>query len=308
MTCPKAAIFGENIVYRRATGKDYDDLIRVGHTDVNETNLSFVNRITSWAVGIPRKTGFAAYHVQEKCAIGFLSLVRHAMWLYSIRNLFTNSNFRKRGVATGLIDYASTMARKSGARKEFLDVPIDNFDAMKFYSKLGFKKTSDTSIVNIVGSTAGCARKFSFGSKNQLISLNASSRKEAMPLFGVYQRCMGREWTDYFETYSDNLINGFAQDHRRFFSREALTNESSDFYVLVYSRPPFSYAYLEAYNTSSSTILPLLGDLFGRLQRKRIAWINMRLFNMNGDDYRRSNLRNDAEFNQWQTLVMGRPI
>jgi len=305
------AILGENIIFRHATGKDINNFVNAGFAEVNEVNLSFVGRVFQAANGMPRQTGLVAYNVQEKCAIGFLSLVKHTKWLCSIRHLFTNPAFKKMGVATGLINYASIEAKKRGARKEFLDVLIDNFYAIDFFSKLGFKKASTTSIVNLRGSLASCARKFPLEHKNQLISLNTSSKKNFASHFSIYQRCMGHEWTDYFETDNNNLINGFAQDYRRFFSKEALINDSSDFLALVFKLPPFSSASLELYNTSSSTILPLLGDLFEKLQRKEISWINMRIFNMNSDDYSCAQLLNaraDSELAQWQTFIMGRSL
>lgn len=70
--------------------------------------------------------------------LGYISL-----WFVSeevhILNLACHPDFRRRGVATGLLAYSLSLSFQMGVRNAFLDVRESNQEALSLYQKYGFK-------------------------------------------------------------------------------------------------------------------------------------------------------------------------
>ena len=126
--------------------KDMPNLIDSGFPFSNIAfNYSLKERIFRAINLSPRQLSLVAFHTGKKRAIGFLSLVMHTKTLCSVRYIFTDPNFRKMGVATGLINYASILAKEKRAKRVFLTTDRIS-DATRLYQKLGFRKITEASV------------------------------------------------------------------------------------------------------------------------------------------------------------------
>jgi GNAT superfamily N-acetyltransferase len=60
---------------------------------------------------------------------------------YGSLGIVIRDEFQGMGIGSKLMDYLITLARREGLRKIRLTVLADNYRAIKFYEKFGFKKT-----------------------------------------------------------------------------------------------------------------------------------------------------------------------
>ena len=128
------------LLYRRATGSDTYDFDKSNFPFYREVmGLPLKKKLYDAIRSHPHETPLVAYNTKEKLAVGFVSIAKRTSRHYSIRHLWTNPNFRKTGIASGLLKYVFSGVKKSGGRKVFLDVLVHNTYAMGLYTKMGFK-------------------------------------------------------------------------------------------------------------------------------------------------------------------------
>lgn len=72
--------------------------------------------------------------------------------MVSISELYTVPQYRNRGIATSLLNFAKKIAIKNGVPCIKLAVQKGNFDAIKLYKEFGFKVTEDSHYKPIIGS------------------------------------------------------------------------------------------------------------------------------------------------------------
>ena len=300
MRNPYTSFLNENIIFRQFLKDDAIDLTRAGFNfGITILRKPVYERIFQ-AIGFePRKIGLVAYHIQEKRAIGFLSLVEHTPWLYSIKFVFTDPNFRKMGIANGLLNFALSEAKKRGASKVFLNVDPSKDFVINLYTKLGFR----IMVKSFEVWAHADVLKYPIQHESRLTALNLNSGKDKNLLLAICKRCMGNEWTDFFEINSNSLINGFSQDFRRFFFRSAFINDSADSFAMIFSRPLFDIAFLEIFTSSDSAIPSMLEGLVRILRSKGIVYARMKLFNVN--DNVTVNLLKQKEQYPYDSLSMG---
>lgn len=267
----------ENIIFRRFLKNDASDLANADFTAINATLRKPVYERVFQAVGFePRQIGLMAYHVREKRSIGFLLLLEHTTWLYSIKSIFTDPNVRKMGVATGLVNFALSQAKSRGARKVFLNVTASEDFLISRFKKMGFRTTTKSLEVWAHEHVL----KFPIQRENKLTPIALGSRKNRNFLLGICQHCMGKEWMDFFEINNASLINGFSQDFRHFFSRSAYVNDSVDSFAMVFSRPMSHIAFVEMFTPSDSAIPSMLEGLISNLRVEGKVYVRIKLFNV----------------------------
>ena len=295
-------VYKEKVVYRKFRRKDLADLMTPDFPFRTAAfNPTFYHRFLHIAKLIPHETKLVAYHVEKKYAIGFLQLTEHKESIYSINCVFTNSNFRRMGVATELLKYALSLVKSKNGKKCFLTAVYPNSDRAKLYGKLGFKPIVNTSIVY----SAGFLTSLPSDNRYQLISLDTSSTRDRDMLFGIYKRCMGEKWVNFFETNKDNLINSFSQDFRHFCLKTALVDESESAFVLVFYYPPLSTATVRVYTTSNEVIPSIIEELYRILQSRGIGYTKITLFNIKEDTIKNKDLKfiNKMDFALYLTFM-----
>jgi hypothetical protein len=226
-----------------------------------------------------------------------LLLVEHSNWLYSIKFVFTDPLARKMGVATGLLKFALSTAKSRGARKVFLNVEPSHTKVIDLYEKLGFRVIVKS--LELWANLSG----FSHQSKQQLSTIDVSKKENTDFLLNICNRCMGKDWLDFFEINKHNLINGFSQDYRRFFLRTTFTSEKDGSSILFFNRPLFNIASAEVFVTSDSNVPSLLDALASLLYNKGIASARLTLFNIN--DYATVSLLQEKKYYIYHSLSMG---
>ena len=297
-----AAIINEKIAIRQLRPSDVNDLLNAGFPYKFALDQALGYRIRKKVGLMQRSKGLVAYDVKENQVLGYLSLVEHTSLIYSIKFLFTSPNFRKLGVASGLLNYGLSLARERGAKKLYLNAESnDDASLMEFYAKRGFGLVIDNSMLWGEGSST----KLQAETENRLTLVNVGSKTNKDYFFRVYKEIMGQNWIDFFNIKASNLINGFSQYYRQFFvSKDVFVNESADLLVLVYKIPLVSNGFVELYAASDSVIPPILGDLSQILHDKGIKYTKISAFNLSGNEF--FGLLTKMEFYPYQAQILGR--
>jgi predicted GNAT family N-acyltransferase len=287
-------------------------------TSSNVLNLDLRNRLCQIIKMLPRATKLVAYETEKKCSIGFLCLEENTDWLYSIKYVFVDPKYRKMGVATRLLNYAMTLAKAKGAKKVNLNVYKGSM-AIELYRRLGFTVIGHTLLGQgyllqgapfrvmrriIVGQ--GFLTKLAEGKKGCLFELSTSSRRNREMLFCIYERCMSKKWTNFFEIDSDNLMNGARHVWRPPFFKDALVNKSADSFVLIFNRPLSYKATVELYLTSDVEIQSVLEDVLRILVKRGVSLAQITLFN--SSEKIALSWFQEKEMKTFQFVAMGKTI
>lgn len=268
---------------------------------------------------VPHSTRLVAYHTQEKKAVGFLYLEENTDWLYTIEYVFVDPKYRKRGLATKLLNFAMILAKNKGAKKVNLNVDLNSTKAIALYKKLGFKEIGNTLLVQRYSSGyspfriikhifngQGVSTKLALGRKSQLCELETNSRKNREILFKIYQRCMDRRWIDFFEINTSNLVSGSRYVWQPPFFRDALVNEPTNSFALVFNSPFSSKATVELYSSSDGVILSMLKDLLEVLENRGVSFSQITLFNTIGNTF--SSFFHERKLAAFRLLAMGKNL
>ena len=268
---------------------------------------------------IPRATRLVAYHTEEKAAIGFLYLEENTDWLFTIEYVFVDQKYRRMGLATGLLNYALTLAKEKGARKVNLSVDVNSKRAIELYARLGFKEIGRTSLVQgylpgsgpsrlikrcIVGQ--GCLTRLALERKGHLFEVKTSSRRNRETLFGIYKRCMDQNWLDFFEINASNLTNGSRHVWQPPFFRDVVSNGLANSFALIFSIPFSGKATVELYNISDGGVQSVLEGLLNILANRGIAFTQITLFNPS--DSVPTDWFEEKRMKRFEFEVMGRPV
>ena len=263
----------------------------------------------------PHTTRFVVYHNEDRVAIGFLCLEKNTDWLYSIKYVYVDPKYRKRGIGTKLLNHATILAKEKGAKKVNLNVYINQTKTMELYKKQGFNeigftilgqrflsKSAPIRILNrsIVGLKHLTRRTFI--KKGQLFSLQMNSRKNRETLFNIYKKSMSQEWIDFFEIDINNLISGSHHVWRSPFFRDVLINDTSNSFALIFNLPFSSRAAVELYSTSKEVSISLIKNLLKILSNRGISFTQITLFNNNAS----SNWFEENGMTTFQFVSMGK--
>lgn len=303
----KRSINQEAIIFRKLVRKDVANLIvagfqnQFGKSMVNKiVNQSFLIKIKQKTKILPSEIWLVAVHVQENRAIGTLQLVKYNKQLYSIKFVFTDPTQRKKGVATGLIKFAFSQAKKMGAKKIYLNVEPEDIPTIKLYEKLGFQKIINSSVVW----GEGYLSNFDLIKNNELNYKSMKSKKTRNILFSIYKSCIDNYWFDFFELTKKNMTKGFQQNYRFPYRKKTLANKSKQYLILVFKLPFSHIANVEAYCSSKSNISLMLEMIFDKLKRKSITYSKITLFNINNGESLQ--ILEENEFHPYQSFIMGK--
>ncbi len=290
----------EQIVIRQLVHSDSRDLISAGFPFGRSVLRPFLPvKVFNAFNFYPYETRLVAYHTDKKRAIGYLSLVAHSRLLHSIRYVFSDPSFRRRGVATGLIKYSLVLARNRGAKKVFLTAGRFS-SASRLYEKLGFKIISEYPRLEGTGHTSN----FKYKNQNRLVALQPCLQKNNKKLYRIYKNSMGQKMIDFFGIDINNFINGYSQDFQRFFVKNAYINDSEESIALVFHLPLSHKAVAELYSESNALLPSMLKTLMNTLCDRGITYTRINLFNTK--DQECFNLLKKNHFYPYQGIFMGR--
>jgi GNAT superfamily N-acetyltransferase len=241
-------------------------------------NQALANSVFKKAGIVPNSTGFVAYRIEDNRAIGFLLLTKYSSTIYSIKFVFVAPDHREMGIATGLLNYAVFFAKRNGAKKVYLNVNYVDNCLLDFYTKRGFNPIVNGSM--IWGGQS--SDKFCDKENKELVQLKFRSEKNRDKILSLYKEYAGPKWTTFFELNHNNIINGFSQEYKRFFSKDAIVFDSANCIALIFKRPFRNTGSVELYFSSDSFISSILSELSGILTSKGISWAKITLFNVNG--------------------------
>lgn len=243
---------------------------------------------------IPKRTRLVAYHNKDNIAIGFLCLEKNTEWLYSIKYIYVDKKYRKRGIGTKLLKHATSIAKEKGAKKVNLNVYTNYIKTRELYKKQDFKEIGFTTLGqrflsgssprriikrSIVGLGHLTNRKLI--KKGKLFNIKTNSRKNLVTLFNIYKNSMSQKWIDFFEIDINNLINGSRHVWRPPFFRDVLINGDTNSFALIFNPPFSSKATVELYCTSKMTSQSLIKNLLKILSNRGISFTQITLFNKN---------------------------
>jgi GNAT superfamily N-acetyltransferase len=301
MNVQKSQIIQDKVIITRLTRKFASDLIplfKLNSEDASVLYQGLIYDILRSVRLLPHATKLVAYHVEEKTAIGFITLEENTKTLFSIKDVFVDPRYRKMGIASGLLDYAITLAKEKGAKKLNLNVDPTKTNVIELYKKLGFREIGHTLLVQ--GPLSGFSRlkviKRAFlgqrrsrtdelGKKRLFFETRMNSKRNRESFFDIYQRCMTKDWLDFFEINSNNVVYGSRHVWQPPFFKDALISDSKDSFVLVFNQqyPPRPCIILELYRNLDVAILPVLEDLLVTLSDRGTGFTQLWLFG-NTDD------------------------
>ena len=300
----KRPLFKEReIIFRQLEDKDIDPLITAGFSHhKSRLKQSLINKIFQRLRFKPFVMGLVAYHTQEKQAIGFLQLNRHSKWLYSIKFAFTNPAFRKKGVGSGLFNFAFSQARAKGGRKIFLNVDPILTSSINLYKKLGFNILDKRYEVwaRILNPNSVIQHERYVNPVNINFTLSRNH------LLSVWKRCVSHEWIGFFETNCNSLIHGFSGDFRHGFLKKAFVNNSKNSFALVFKRPILKNMLVELFVPNDLELLHMLNGLIRMFQNKGLTEIDLKVFNVKNDSC--IQLLKEKGFYVYHSLCMGKSL
>jgi GNAT superfamily N-acetyltransferase len=237
----------------------------------------------------PSATKLVAFDKEEKMAVGFLCLEENTKKLSSIKFVFVHPNYRKMGIAKRLLNQAFALAKEKGAKKINLNVYPTSTNAINLYKKLGFAEVGESlfaqgSVLGVGPSrfvrraafAQGCLTKLTLDKKSQLLEIDTSSKLNRETLYGIYQRCAGQVWIDFFEINQSNLINGSRHLWQPPYFRSVLINNSFDSFALVFTQPMSGKASVEVYSNKAA-IYSFLSDLLKVLANRGVGYSQITL-------------------------------
>ena len=279
--------------------KDINNLLNAGFLYKSVLDQSLGHYFSKIVGKIPRTVGLVACHVKEDRALGFLSLVEHTDWLYSIKFVFVDPNFRKTGIATGLINYAKYLAKERGARKVFLNADSSDNSLFQFYIKRGFSLISEGSMVW----GGGSSKKLQKDNSSSRTSIIADSEKSRNKAIAFYKECMGQRWIDFFEINAKNMSNGFSQDYGHLFSKSTFFINPVLSLAMISKIPFLHGGFTELYVHSGSDISSVFAELSHILSEKGIRYSKLTVFNINGNEC--FDLLKEKGFYPFQARILG---
>ena len=290
----------EKVAIRKLSLKDVEVLLNVGFLYKSVLEESFGKGFSKIVGLIPRSIGIVACSIQEDRALGFLSLVEHTHRLSSIKFVFVDPNFRKLGIATGLINYAKSLAKERGAKKVFLNAnSIDNA-LVHFYIKRGFNLITNGSMVW----GGGSSDKLKKEKLKTLNSFETNSEERKQQAFNVYKKCMGQGWINFFEINMKNLINGFSQDYTpHLFSKNGFIIKSANSLVLLSKIPFLHSGFTELYVPPDSDMSFVFNELSQILSKRNVIYSKLTVFNIYGSEC--FDLLKKMEFYPFQAQILG---
>lgn len=290
----------EKITIRKIKRTDVDSLLAAGfHFGKNKINYPLISRIRQYTGLSLKQKGFVAYNVDDKSAAGFLSLTEHTSSLQSIRYVFINPAFRRRGIATELVTFAISFAKKRGVKKIFL-TSSPSGGATELYKKIGFRQIVNSTEVWGGGKTP----KISNEVIGNLIPLDSRLKTDQNLLFKIYKHRMGKNWINFFENNARNLFYGYSQEFKSFFYRSAYVNKQNDSVVIMFKRPMSHLVNAELYVANDSQIKALFREVMKLFKQKGIIYSKITVFNVNNNDC--SDLLKRNNFYPYTTIFMGK--
>lgn len=298
-----SVFINETIGLRKLMPRDIHVLLNEGFPYEWVLDQSLGNRLSKATGFIPNRTGFVAYDIRRKHALGFLSIVKHSASLYSIGYIYVAPNYRKMGLATGLLDYAVSYVGEQGGNKVYLTPPNEH-SLLNFYLKQDFSLIVEGSMLW----GGGSPEKLGTDRTDWSTLSEARPKEKKDQLFDLCKECMGKKWIDFFELNKNNLINGFSQTYKHFFSKNAFIFYSANSLALVFRRhfPSSSDGFVELYVPSDSIIPSVLNELSGFLSKKGIVYFKLTIFNVNSTEC--FDLLKEREFYPTQARILGRSL
>jgi ribosomal protein S18 acetylase RimI-like enzyme len=294
----------ENLIFRQFISKDIHDLLEAGFPHDYKLKQPLIDRLFERFGVRPLGKGLVAYQTQEKKTIGYLRLIKHRKWLYSIRFVFTNPQFRRMGVASNLLDFAFSRARSEGGKKVFLNVYPDAHTIIDLYSKCGLERISrGYEVWAFADVLKACAPS---EIKNKFKALDLKSESSRKRIFTICQNCMGDKWTDFFEIHNNNLSDGFSGEFQRFAFKQVLVDDSLDTCAFIFKRPMTKIAHIEMIAPKDSEFINIFDALILNSHKLHINRLYMKLFNINDDLF--ISLLKKRGFYKFHSICMGKHL
>jgi ribosomal protein S18 acetylase RimI-like enzyme len=291
----------EHIVFRQFSKNDATDLTEAGFIfDHAILRKSLSSQILQTIGFEPRKIGLVAYNTQKRRAIGFLLLTEHTLWLYSIKFVFVDPDYRRMGLATGLLNYAVTLAKKRGARKVWLSANPEDISTVNLYKKMGFEIVLKNPGFCCSGFFPNLPQK----GTEQLTAMKLFSKDSKNLLYKIYEIRMGKKWIDFFEIDSNNLYNGYSRDFKHFFFKTAFINASLDSIAIVYNRALLSNVNIELFAFSDLSSQLMLEKLSSFLTYRGIRFAKIDAFNLITTECFKTLEKKVV----WESIIMGKML
>jgi len=280
-------------VIREYRLSDFKDLVQAGFPFSTAEWGSIYKDLRLKAMNFLEQTEhkkFVAYSLEDKKAVGVITIKKITRSLWGIWNIFVSPYHRRRGISLALYQKSFDYLRKRGVEKAVGSVEVTNIPSIK-----SIKRVWDGFLSQKFYECQGNVRH------NQRNSQKAAARKTGSfdqdALFEIYRQCAGRDWYTFLEIDKTNFLQRFIEHKyyrgplRFLLERQTLAFESEcgalNGYAIAPTRKwPLRGPSERVYFFMSPQLTPdeavdLINEMFGLKSRGNFTKVSMFTLNTN---------------------------
>ena len=160
------------------------------------------------ALGGIMEEHLVALPIDQKKAVGFVTLRKITDTLFGVWNIFVHPDFRRRGISSLLYRSSFEYLAEKGIRKAVGSVAVNNVASVKGLKKTwdGFLSQHFYYIPNAGIELTGLPH---YQSELSKVSFSHLRKRMRDVLFATYKNCVNEDWYTFLEIDRDNLLERF---------------------------------------------------------------------------------------------------
>lgn len=278
------------IFVRDFKAKDYDDIADAGYPfDISGLIKKTKYRGLIWkaihTLGRKEEKFFVAYSIDDRKAVGIMTLRKITDTLWGLWNIFVSSSHRRRGIGSMIYQTSFDYLRRKGVEKLVGSVSVNNVPSIK-----GLHKTWDEFLSQKYHFSRGTVPHIHWRRAHEAVIREYKS-DDRMSLFRIYKETTNKDWYTFLEIDKDNFLERFIEDiqmkglMRLLFNRQILIGEEDGnakaYIIIITNHLPkrfsdFSIMFLFiSPKASSETGKSLVREAFLKLSSKGIKRVSI---------------------------------
>lgn len=198
----------DDVIVRDYRPDDYDEALKSGYVfSPYFLRPSIVSR-TLRLFGSTDWFTLVAYHKVKRRIAGVITYLKYTDTIWVTGPLFVSPDFRRMGIGSLLTSAANALLKKTGVKRAFGDVPLDN-PVVRLHSNLGMKPL--VSMLHVWGA-------LNQSSWSRRVYQDVKSREaknlDFHRLFKVYKESVTQSWLRFFGIDESNFLCEYSQSVR----------------------------------------------------------------------------------------------
>lgn len=220
------------MIVRKYNPRDFKDLVDSGYVfglhSFESGELRDLKIKALKALGEIIEEHLVALPIDQKKAVGFVTLRKITDTLFGVWNTFVHPDFRGRGISSLLYQSAFEHLAEKGLKKAVSSVAVSNIASVKGIKKTwdGFLSQRFYYIPNVDIELTGLPH---YQSKLSKVPFSHLRKRMHDVLFATYKNCVNEDWYTFLEINRDNFLERFI-DYPRY--SQGILSMMFDKYVL----------------------------------------------------------------------------